>query len=477
MRNPRMIVWSAAGIAVVMAICCGAIAAELSIASKPAAVDAEQYADFIENEVFDIQDLAEGAEIQRRWLNRMTPPGFSWVQPMFPSIVPFDTENFDEKFLDELLGEDKNSVAIYPLSLALDPKTRETLICNAEGKLIAAIPADRVSREWPEDADPARVILQLDLLPSEDVEPYLYAESRIADYEKARTTKATKSGGMVLRSLGAGEFGICSFQRLTNGTMRLTVTNGADVAEIYAYTVWHTSTVVVATWTNEQSNVVTDTNTVWHPASPPFNGLESAWECLTTNLVLTNGVGVYEDANVSSNARVRFYGVANRMDSDEDGLSDGEELFVYHTDPNEPDTDGDGLSDWEEIHVHGTDPLSVDTDGDGMPDGWEIEHGLNPLVDDGGLDGDGDGLSNHQEYLFGTDPNNADTDGDGLSDGEEVWAGLDPLYNPLLYRQTAWSFTYDPHNRLTAMSSTLAGVSMAYDDASNLTTISCVEEE
>ena len=153
------------------------------------------------------RDLAEGAEIQRRRFNRMTPPGFSWVQPMFPSVVPFDAENFDEKFLDELLGEDKNSVAIYPLSLIQDPQTRETLIYNADGKLITTIPADRVSREWPENADPARVTLQLDLLPSEDVEPYLYTESRIAEYEEARTAKTKKSGGMVLRSLGASEFG------------------------------------------------------------------------------------------------------------------------------------------------------------------------------------------------------------------------------------------------------------------------------
>jgi len=111
-----------------MAICCGAIAAELSIASKPAAVDAGQYADFIETEVSDIQDLAEGAEIQRLMFNRMTPPGVSLIQPMFPLVVPFDAENFDDQFLDELFGEDKNSVAIYPLSLALDPKTRETLV-------------------------------------------------------------------------------------------------------------------------------------------------------------------------------------------------------------------------------------------------------------------------------------------------------------------------------------------------------------
>ena len=177
MRNPRMNHKPAIGIgiaAIVAVLCLAALASDTSRTEKPAAIDAEQYADFIENEVFDIQDLAESAEIQRRMFNRMTPPGFSWVQPMFPSVVPFDAENFDEKFLDELLGEDKNSVAIYPLSLALDPKTRETLVFNGEGKQIAAIPADRVSREWPEDADPARVTLQLDLLPSEDVEPYLY---------------------------------------------------------------------------------------------------------------------------------------------------------------------------------------------------------------------------------------------------------------------------------------------------------------
>jgi hypothetical protein len=169
--------------------------------------------------------------------------------------------------------------------------------------------------------------------------------------------------------------------------------------------------------------------------------------------------------------------VANRQDTDGDGLTDGIEIFVHHTNPALTDTDGDGLSDWGEIHLYGTNPLDADTDGDGMPDGWEIGHGLNPLLDDGGLDGDGDGLSNHQEYLFGTNPNQSDTDGDGVPDGEEVWAGLNPLDNPLLHRQTKWSFTYDPHNRLTAMSSTLTGVSLVYDDASNLSTISCVEEE
>lgn len=250
---------AATGIAALLtALCLVSFASPSPRSEEPTAIDAEQYADFMTNEVLDIQDLAEVAEIQRRMFNRMTPPGFSWVQPMSPAVVPFDAKNFDEKFLAELLGEDKNSVTIYPLSLTLNPDTRETLVFNADGKLIAAIPTDHVFREWPEDADPSRVTLQLDLLPSEDVEPYLYTESRIAEYEEARTAKTKKTGGLVLRSLGANEFGIAGIQCLTNGSTRITVTNGASAAEVFAYTVWHTSSVSVVVWTNEFDEVLTN---------------------------------------------------------------------------------------------------------------------------------------------------------------------------------------------------------------------------
>jgi len=45
-----------------------------------------------------------------------------------------------------------------------------------------------------------------------------------------------------------------------------------------------------------------------------------------------------------------------------------------------------------------------DSDSDGMPDYWESAHGLNPLINDAGLDPDHDGMSNLNEYLAGTDP-------------------------------------------------------------------------
>ncbi|NCD34569.1 MAG: hypothetical protein EOL87_14285 [Spartobacteria bacterium] len=435
------------------------ISLPLRAEEKPKGVDEEAYANLMNNEVLDLRDLAEGAEIQRFMFNRMTPSGFSWFQPMFPSVVPFDAKYFDEPFLDGLLGEDANSVAIYPLSLVLDPKTRETLIYNAEGKLIATVPSDGVNRTWPDDADPARVTLHIDLLPSEDVEPYLYVEDRIAESLASvvsKSAKTPKTGGVVMMNMmvGSTNFGILSFQRLTNGNMQLTVTNGTDLAEVFSYTVWHTSAVTTNEWVDEYGVTNIGTNTLWTPVSPPFNGLESEWDTGTTNLVLTNGIGIWEDSNISSNARVRFYGVAKRADTDEDGLTDGAEMFVCHTNPNEPDTDGDG-----------------------MPDGWEVANSLDPLENDGALDGDEDNLSNLQEFLFETNPQAGDTDQDGLADGEEIWAGLDPSYNPLLHRQTGWRFIYDDQNRLTAMTSTVAGVSMAYDDAANLTSISCVEGE
>ena len=59
-------------------------------------------------------------------------------------------------------------------------------------------------------------------------------------------------------------------------------------------------------------------------------------------------------------------------DTDDDGLTDWEEVKRHHTDPHDADTDGDGLVDGYEVQ-NGTDPLNPDSNGDGMPDGWSQE--------------------------------------------------------------------------------------------------------
>ena len=119
----------------------------------------------------------------------------------------------------------------------------------------------------------------------------------------------------------------------------------------------------------------------------------------------------------------------NQPDTDRDNLTDSEEALSYGTDPLLADSDGDGLGDGDEIRAHGTNPLDPDSDADGMSDGFEVANGLDPLdAADASLDGDGDGLTNLEEFGAGTDVHIADTDGDGLRDGEEVNTTLtDPL--------------------------------------------------
>ncbi len=68
------------------------------------------------------------------------------------------------------------------------------------------------------------------------------------------------------------------------------------------------------------------------------------------------------------------------LDLDGDGLEYDAEIDAG-TDPNDPDTDDDGLSDNEELIEYDTNPLVGDTDGDGDPDGIEVDLGTDPLDD------------------------------------------------------------------------------------------------
>jgi len=131
-------------------------------------------------------------------------------------------------------------------------------------------------------------------------------------------------------------------------------------------------------------------------------------------------------------------------DSDDDGLSDNEEITGangFITNPNSVDTDSDGINDLDERDATIgfailTDPTKNDTDGDTLLDIWELENMLDPN-DDGLGDGDpnngeegdpdDDLLLNFEEFDLGTDPQNPDTDGDGVRDGDEISDSTDPL--------------------------------------------------
>ena len=159
-------------------------------------------------------------------------------------------------------------------------------------------------------------------------------------------------------------------------------------------------------------------------------------------------MGAYESINLTADtdhdgmpdAWERIHGLDlliddSGLDPDADGLTNIEEyeqalgIYGQSTDPHVADADGDTLLDGAEVHTYGTDPLNADTDGDGLSDKWEIDNGLDPLVNSAADDDDGDGASNYVESQNGTDPQNPDTDGDGMSDGWEIDNVLNPLVN------------------------------------------------
>mgnify|MGYP000102848911 CR=1 FL=1 len=156
------------------------------------------------------------------------------------------------------------------------------------------------------------------------------------------------------------------------------------------------------------------------------DGLSDGDELTVTN---TNPNFVDSDSDgLSDYDEVVIYGTDPlSVDSDIDGLLDGDEVFGYGTSPSDWDTDGDGVSDGDEVLEHLSDPLDKDSDGDGLYDGQEVGWGSDPNA----LDSDGDGLTDMEEVeRTGTDPALVDTDFDGLTDGQEINEyGTDPLSN------------------------------------------------
>ncbi|MEM7387992.1 MAG: LamG-like jellyroll fold domain-containing protein, partial [Verrucomicrobiota bacterium] len=100
---------------------------------------------------------------------------------------------------------------------------------------------------------------------------------------------------------------------------------------------------------------------------------------------------------------VQFYGRPLTVDTDIPFLMENPGSVLNPFDLGvDPDSDQDGLSDKDEIGIHGTDPLKADTDDDGLSDGAELEASLDPLNPD--TDGDGIKDGNDAEPLVPADP-------------------------------------------------------------------------
>lgn len=173
----------------------------------------------------------------------------------------------------------------------------------------------------------------------------------------------------------------------------------------------------------------------------------------------------------------------NRKDSDYDGLTDGEENYIYFTNPLDEDTDSDGLTDYEEVHGKElqktrnlqrftdryiyckyllvkedgvwehqennwekknpfTDPKKKDTDNDGLTDLFELEQNEAIRVTDEErteiIEGYSKGIDNEElkdRWYTDLNPIDFDSDDDGIGDGQEYCGGSDGTCDPTLQEE------------------------------------------
>lgn len=128
----------------------------------------------------------------------------------------------------------------------------------------------------------------------------------------------------------------------------------------------------------------------------------------------------------------RFISDPKKMDSDDDGLTDSEEIgepLDYAAAQQRAAARGINpatLNPQACYYDVYSNPMQRDTDGDQLEDALELDQESDPRKPDT----DGDGLSDAGERLWGTDPRKKDTDGDRFSDTYELEnesLGFNPL--------------------------------------------------
>ncbi|MCH7644485.1 MAG: hypothetical protein IH974_06570 [Myxococcales bacterium] len=118
-----------------------------------------------------------------------------------------------------------------------------------------------------------------------------------------------------------------------------------------------------ATWTLPSalnSNAATDSGEDINPqlTTDGFGRWVAVWQ--SDDDLGATMIGTDQDILVS---------IGSGPDQDGDGLTDGEEVNFYLTDPLDPDSDGDGFDDGVEVHLIGTFPNDEDSDDDSVCDG------------------------------------------------------------------------------------------------------------
>lgn len=165
------------------------------------------------------------------------------------------------------------------------------------------------------------------------------------------------------------------------------------------------------------------------------------------NTILSYRVGHYKDIPVNAPSYLVMQLVKDHylsIDSDNDGISDEDEVELFGSDPYNYDSDGDGISDGDEVYSHFTNPNKADTDGDGLTDSAELAMGTNPRA----ADTDGDGVSDLVDVFPNDSSESRDTDDDGVGDNGDFYPEQAACYREFAGNGEECYATWLPRQRI-----------------------------
>ena len=300
-------------------------------------VDPEAYKAFMDTQLKDVSELDDWfVEQQLDWLHILPPAEDFILRQPSGQTLPFVWDSFPPEFNKNLVLRYENSVPAYKVWVTVDSLTKETLFYNEDGKEIFALDsASGPAGQWFLQAcfpdlfsgrynakyvdymsrlyDPARLQVEVTLIPSEYAEPYLYVQKAASEEITASTVNSISALKLLNYQPGQTVTNICMAIERTGSIVRLTVA--------YPY---NASTYPTNCFTNRLDIFQTS------------DLLESWWElAVTTNAnAASNCVGWTDWSVTNSWVVTRYYTAANgNTDSDGDGFSNGRERFMYHSDP------------------------------------------------------------------------------------------------------------------------------------------------
>ena len=282
---------------------------------------------------------------------------YLWITPPNPDFLLFqpgglfpvlDLEAFPDSFIDGLSGYFDDGIRKFPIWVYEDAESpgREIVVENMDGEEIARIdrewdyspewyvreryPKSDTYEAWYQDwlldcYDPARIFMRYDLILGEDdLVKYVLKESL-----QAAGAEDEGGGGMAASWAGGSvsNFQFVAAERTTNDTIELTIAWPDGGLSTNRVDFFACTNLVAPDW------------------------------CIaaTTNVDLNTNCFSWADGG-STNHAVRFYDCWTLYDGDSDGLSDGREVRIWGTDPEDWDSDDDGLPDGVDAY-----PTNYDT--------------------------------------------------------------------------------------------------------------------